>query len=203
MLEFKGNRAWATKEISESGAKGSWTQRVTEVTDEPRYEGYGKWIHHHGSSEWTSSLSNRPLPRREYTKRSDYDLLYVINRHTVTPNGWYHEQDNTKWIKRDGKDQPLCREIGFNEYTRIKDGDFAKANAYWEKTHVFWKQVRQVWDSSLADHSEIRLQDKVNGESFDETIGKLTKSASKGETLTNEKIQAALSPFLVTTPKPR
>jgi hypothetical protein len=31
------------------------------------------------------ATSWRPLPRREYTKRSDYNALAVVNRHTLTP----------------------------------------------------------------------------------------------------------------------
>ena len=33
----------------------------------------------------------RPLPRREYTRRSDYNALDVVNRHTIVPGGWTHE----------------------------------------------------------------------------------------------------------------
>src|SRR3546814_951309 len=48
---------------------------------------------------WTSDLTARPLPRREYTKRDDYNVLIGINRHTITPNGWTHEQFNTKVLR--------------------------------------------------------------------------------------------------------
>ena len=33
----------------------------------------------------------RPLPRREYTRRSDYNALDVVNRHTIVRGGWTHE----------------------------------------------------------------------------------------------------------------
>ncbi|NJM39189.1 MAG: hypothetical protein HC845_15805 [Akkermansiaceae bacterium] len=201
LLQFQGHRTWEKQMISENEAEGAWTQRVTEVTDEPRYEGYGRWTHHGGISEWSSHLSNRPLPRREYTKRSDYDLLVVVNRHTVTTNGWYHEQDNTKWVKRDGKNYPLAREVGMNRYERVKGEDFAKAENYWKNTSNFWAKVREIWDSSIAPATKIELKEKVNEESFHDVIGKLTKRSSKGESVSKEEIQAVVAPFVVVTPK--
>ncbi len=197
ILQFQGSRTWEKQNITANEAKGTWTQRVTEVTDEPRYEGYGRWQHHEGVSEWSSNVSNRPLPRREYTKRSDYDLLMVTNRHAVTSNGWYHEQDNTKWVKRDGKNYPLCREIGINRYERVKGQDFAKAENYWKKTASFWSQVRETWDVSLANHNKLQLQEKVNNENFHDVIGKLTKRSSQGEAVTKEEIKSAISSFVI------
>jgi hypothetical protein len=201
ILEFRGHRTWGNRMISENEAKGAWTQRVTEVTDEPRYEGIGRWMHHAGSSEWTSDISNRPLPRREYTKRSDYDLLLVTNRHTVTPTGWYHEQDNTKWVKRGDQDYPLCREVGFNRYLRVKDQDFAKANRYWEKTAGFWSQFRKIWETTTNSVTEIQLHDQVNGESFYKIVGNLTDRVSQGETISDSEMCSAITSFIVAKTK--
>lgn len=202
LLEFQGQRVWETKSLSPEAIKGTWTQRVTEVTDEPRYEGYGKWIHREGGiSEWTSSTTNRPLPRREYTKRSDYDLLVVTNRHTITPDGWYHEQDNVKEVRRDGKSYPLCREIGFNVYKRSTEVDFAKANDYWEKTAGLWKEVRKEWDAAIAANPKIDLPEKLEGKTLSNVVDPLVKRATKGETVSAEEIRTAMKPFLGATKK--
>lgn len=196
LLEFKGHRTWATRTLSAEEAKGGWTQRVTEVTDEPRYEGLGHWVHRDGSSEW-SSPANRPLPRREYTKRDDYDLLLVTNRHTVTADAWYHEQDNVKQVDRDGASYPLCREVGFNTYKRVKDHDFAAANDYWNRTNAFWKQVRETWDTSFAGSDKVSLRDKVDDQSFSKVLGGLVGRVKKGEAVKPEEIQTALKPYLI------
>ncbi|WP_081886197.1 DUF6607 family protein [Haloferula sp. BvORR071] len=160
ILEFQGNRVWTTKKIEPAEVKGKWSQRVTQVDDSPRYEGIAAWEHHEQASEWTAQ-ANRPKPRRE-EKREDYDLLVVTNRHTITSEGWFHEQDNTKWVKREGKEYPLVREIGFNPYTKVKDHDFAKANAYWDKTSAFWKDVRQVWEEFYAAQGSVKVQTKAD-----------------------------------------
>ncbi len=127
-------------------AKGAWSQTVFEVDDAPRYAGVGHWTHGEGIDAWTSDRTWRPLPRREYTKRNDYQALDVVNRHTLTPAGWVHEQDNTKLaIAADGKVTSLAREVGVNSYTRITDYDFGAGRTYWQKTSAFWSDVRGRW----------------------------------------------------------
>ena len=179
---------------------GWWTQRVTEVTDAPRYEARGTWVHHPDSSEWTSQLTNRPLPRREYTTRSDYDLLQVTNRHTVTAAGWSHEQDNTKWVRREGKDYPLCREIGMNRYQRTEKAEFAKANKYWEKTAGFWRQVRAAWDEAALANPQLTLLPKVNDRSLYQEMLALTQRAERGKPVADQEIRSLITSYLAAAP---
>ncbi|SFJ12387.1 hypothetical protein SAMN05428978_11183 [Nitrosomonas sp. Nm34] len=135
---------------------GTWTQLVYEVSDAPRYTGTGKWNHKYGVSTWTSDRTWRPLPRREYTTRDDYQLINAENRHTITPQGWTHEQDNTKVIRTsDQKDTVLVREFGFNEYRRISGYDFSDAMGYWQATAPFWAAVRAHWSDVLAKDSTV------------------------------------------------
>lgn len=201
MLVFQGDRTWMAKVVPEMEAKGRWTQRVTQVDDSPRYEGIGTWVHHGEISEWTAS-ANRPLPRREHTQRSDYDLLVVTNRHTVTPRGWFHEQDNTKWVKRDGKEYPLCREAGLNEYIRIEGHDFTKADEYWEKTATFWKDVRLVWDELAPSGGGIRVRTRSDEGRISDLIGELAGDAENGERPVIDEIRRTLKPFVTVFGRP-
>lgn len=68
--QYTGDQKFAGSKDVKS-VQGTWTQLVYEVNDAPRYSGAGKWKHRAGSSTWTSDRSWRPLPRREYTTRSD------------------------------------------------------------------------------------------------------------------------------------
>jgi hypothetical protein len=77
---------------------GSWSQSVYQVDDTPRYQGYGNWIHLPNFSSWEGNETWRPLPRREYSTRSDYDVMIGTNIQTITPTGWVHEQNNKKVI---------------------------------------------------------------------------------------------------------
>ncbi len=202
VLEFQGHNSWVKRSLPAADAKASWTQRVTGTADEPRYESTGKWVHHPESSEWTSGTTSRPLPRREYSTRSDYDLLSVTNRQTVTASGWYHEQDNTKWVKRDGNRFPLCREAGLNRYIRVSDGEFTKADGYWEKTAGFWKQVRAAWDEVAATQPEIVLRKKVDGSGLHESLSGLAKRVTGGETVPDSEIRALIGSFTTETEEP-
>ena len=78
--------------------KGQWSQKVYQVDDSPRYEGTGTWVHVDGKSYW-ENVSNAPLPRRERTKRKDYNLMIRNNRHQITDQGWIQIQDNKKILK--------------------------------------------------------------------------------------------------------
>ncbi|HEY1123468.1 MAG TPA: DUF6607 family protein [Haloferula sp.] len=195
ILEFQGSRVWTTKKLTAEEAKGKWSQRVTQVDDSPRYEGIASWVHGEETSEWTAE-ANRPKPRRE-EKRDDYDLLVVTNRHTITPEGWFHEQDNTKWVKREGATYPLCREVGFNPYTRVKDHDFAKANDYWQKTAPFWKDVRNVWDELSPEKGSIKVLTKADEGRLQDLVAELVDEAEDGKTPAVDKIRETLKPFVV------
>ena len=61
----------------------------------------GEWDHFKSHSEWNSHHGYRPLPRRERSVRSDYNVLDGKNRITVMSNGWVHEQDNLKRVVSD------------------------------------------------------------------------------------------------------
>lgn len=151
LREFAGDRTWKTRRLRASEARGTWTQAVYEVNDGPRYESVGRWNHEGAYSAWQSAQTWRPLPRREYSTRKDYDVLLAVNRHAITPWGWVHEQDNTKWDRADASGHPyIARERGVNEYRRIADFDFAPAHAYWQRTAGYWAAVRAQWRRVLA-----------------------------------------------------
>ena len=163
-FEFTSDQTWRVKTLAPEKTAGAWTQCVFEVSDAPRYCGTGRWNHKYGVSTWTSDRTWRPLPRREYTVRSDYNAINAENRHTITPQGWTHEQDNTKTV-RDGErtTATLVREFGFNHYRNIAGYDFSPATDYWSKTEAFWAMVRQAWDERLNESGELILTTDVSG----------------------------------------
>lgn len=163
-FEFSADQAWTVRTLSPALTTGAWTQCVYEVSDAPRYCGTARWMHDGAASTWESDRGWRPLPRREYTTRSDYNALGMINRHTVTAEGWTHEQDNVKTV-RDAAGTPvgaIVREFGFNEYRRARGIDFSPAYRYWRDTAGFWAAVRTRWDRLWAAGG-VRLKTKVDG----------------------------------------
>lgn len=200
-LSYEGGRSWLPVVHSEEKTKGTWTQFVTQTDDSPRYKAQGVWTHMGNSSTWTSKLSTRPLPRREYTKRKDYDLLMVTNHHTITPNGWVHQQDNRKLVSREGKRQFLCMEMGLNHYTRITDGTaedgFKMAEKQWEQTHEFWGQVRNSWGEVIEKSEKpIRYALMVDGKRLMSSMNGLARKVEKGEAVDGQEVRDVLSKFL-------
>jgi hypothetical protein len=163
-FDFVADQTWQVEALDPAEQASAWTQCVYEVSDAPRYCGSGTWNHEYAVSTWTSDRSWRPLPRREYTKRDDYNALNVENRHTITPNGWTHEQDNTKTI-RDGREtvETIVREFGFNDYRSIEGFDFEPARVYWNDTSEYWASVRDAWQRRLAAGNTLVLTTEVDG----------------------------------------
>ena len=149
LLEYNGsedNQKWTIIQQSPEKVTGTWTQLVTSVDDSPRYEGRGKWSHEKNTATWISEPTRRPLPRREYSKREDYDYLLVRNKHVITPTGWIHQQDNTKVVSREGEpNRNLCQEYGLNQYTRVEHQATAIANQWWQEKQPFWDVIRTTW----------------------------------------------------------
>lgn len=168
-FEFSADQTWMLRELPAGLTRGAWTQCVYEVSDAPRYCGTGRWTHENGIANWTSDPTPRPLPRREYTKRKDYNVVMAINRHSIVPGGWTHEQDNTKVLRgADGAQTALVREFGFNDYIRINGGkfdefDFSPAYSYWDKTRDYWARVRGEWTARMAAGQGLHLKTKLDG----------------------------------------
>jgi hypothetical protein len=162
VCEFQGHNEWKLHNLDAGNIQGTWTQQVTQVDDSPRYESWGRWEHTGGVSQWTSQDTWRPLPRREHTKRKDYDVISGTNRHVITPDGWAHEQDNTKLIVRDGETKPLVRESGLNTYRRVTDADFTAAHALWEKDGGFWNAVVAAWEDVQQARPQFAIYDRFD-----------------------------------------
>ncbi len=146
MLNYKKNKIWE-KDIVDKYKK-TWSQTVYQVDDSPRYESYGKWVHSQSASRWVSQATPRPLPRREFSIRDDYDLLMGLNKITIMSWGWVMEEMNEKTITPNSY---LGSEYGIARYQRISNYDFKPAYDYWDKTKGFWSIVRNKWNEVLLN----------------------------------------------------
>lgn len=175
VVEFLGHRTWKKRSLTPAESKGAWSQFVYQVDDSPRYQVVGKWSHNNSFSAWETEYAGRPLPRREHTHRSDYDVLETKHRVTITPIGWVHEQESLKKVvdpKTFELVSYLSKETGFNAYDRIKDFDFSKGKEYWTVTQDYWKEVREQWDKVLKEKKMFSLKPEVNGKKlFEEHFG--------------------------------
>ena len=159
---FNTENRWTYKKKKKVEVKGQWTQKVYQVDDSPRYEGSGSWVHVDGKSYWENTTP-APLPRREYTKRSDYNLTMRSNRQEITDYGWVHDQDNKKIIRETGKeDFVIAEEKGYNTYVKVDDSLCEVASKWWKDYNDKWAIVRSKWDEVYERNKNLRLEDKVN-----------------------------------------
>ncbi|MEO9512665.1 MAG: DUF6607 family protein [Flavobacteriaceae bacterium] len=153
---------WIFKTLPAGDVKGQWTQKVFQVDDSPRYSGSATWIHADGKHYWENKADS-PLPRREYTKRKDYNVMLRGNRQEITDYGWVHEQDNDKIIRKDGaEDLLLAQEKGMNTYTRVDDEKCQLALDWWADHSDFWSDVRISWDEVYNREGNLSLAKKVD-----------------------------------------
>jgi hypothetical protein len=168
--EFKGNNTWSQTKLPFHKTKGGWSQSVYQVDDSPRYQSIGKWEHFKNSSSWLSDTTWRPLPRREFTIRNDYDVLIGTNKQTITPNGWVHEQSNSKSILVDDSVKVIAREIGLSKYQRIESHDWSAGEEYVENTFRFWKIIRDEWNKILNRNNTIKVKQSYEGQALYESM---------------------------------
>lgn len=189
-----GIHEWRRTELTPEQAAGTWSQLVTQTDDTPRYESYGQWVHQHGESSWQSVPTRRPLPRREYTKREDYDYMLATNRHTLTAGGWIHFQDNRKVVDREGEPaRVIAHEIGLNTYTRTETELTALALEWWDQHGDFWNGVRNFWhDAGESAPALFSYSTYKDGQSLSKLIGSLEKEDAARPVVTE-----ALTPYVV------
>lgn len=167
LLAYEGANAWTLRPVPEDQRAGSWVQSVYQVDDSPRYAARGRWQHSDSNSSWISDEIWRPLPRREWSVRKDYQVLAGTNRHTITPTGWVQEENNLK-LALDNENKPrqllpfIAREYGVARYERIKDYDFSAGKAYFERTEPFWAEVRAAWREIGRHDPHFSLQAPVD-----------------------------------------
>jgi hypothetical protein len=159
---YNANNQWTFEEKKKKDVKGQWTQKVYQVDDSPRYEGSATWVHVDGKSYWENTTT-APLPRREYTKRSDYNLTMRGNRQEITDYGWVHDQDNDKVIREAGKeDIIIAKEKGYNTYAKVDDSRCAVAANWWNEHNEKWATVRAKWDEVYGRNKDLSLEEKVD-----------------------------------------
>ncbi len=196
-LEFTEDQTWRLRPIAELARRGAWTQCVYEVSDAPRYCGTGQWSYDSGEPVWRSDAGWRPLPRREYTKRSDYNALGVENEHRITAEGWVHGQRNRKVVRQGEKEvRTLVHERGENDYRRIRGFNFRSGYGYWEASKAYWARIRDEWNRRMKAHGGIRLEYPVDGTKMIWSMYAQSERARQGAPISDREIQALFDPWV-------
>lgn len=193
--EFNGDLSWTYKSRKKGDVKGTWTQKVYQVDDSPRYEGFATWIHADGRHYW-ENRSDSPLPRREYSHRSDYNVLNRGNRIELTEYGWIHEQDNIKIVRDHNGDKELVREKGYNKY-KIQDvSKCQSAIDWWTKYEAYWAVVRGEWDSLFKMRSNLKIALKMDDKMLWEELFATADTAIESGQFSEETVRANVASIM-------
>lgn len=200
LYAYDGNRTWSFQNLAKPEVKGQWTQKVYQVDDSPRYEGSGSWVHVDGRHYWESTADS-PLPRREFSKRSDYNVMVRTNRHELTDYGWLHEQDNDKIQREGNSDQLIAREKGWNTYKKVDDSRCKAAQDWWVKHQGYWADVRAVWEEYYGSEQTLQFAGRIDNKVLfqhlfalgDEVAGQ----SSYDREATRQKVREHINAYLV------
>lgn len=198
VFSYLKDNEWKKVKLTPEQYKGTWTQKVYQVDDSPRYEGYGTWVHVDGRHFWEST-TDAPLPRREITKRNDYN---VVKRHShieTTSYGWILEQDNEKIIRSATEDKLLCWEKGFEKFS-TGNYNCQPGIDWWNTNKVYWNEVRKVWTEVFAQNNTLKFEKRVDDKFLFEHLFKLgdeyAKAKSFNATEAHGKIKTIIGLYL-------
>lgn len=181
LLSYSKEDSWKIKKLNPQKTKGQWTQKVFQVDDSPRYEGTATWIHYDERHFWENT-TDAPLPRREHTKRNDYNVLRRTNLHEITATGWIHDQDNLKIIRNDKEeDYVLAEEKGKDIYTKVDDNKCKTAQDWWNKNKILWNKIRSEWEIVFSKNKDIKIKNNINGLTLFDNFKNLNNESSKEE----------------------
>lgn len=199
--EFEGNLTWKYIRLAMEDVQGQWTQKVYQVSDAPRYQASATWIHEDDRHYWEST-TNAPLPRREYTKRHDYQIIKRTNHHEIVENGYNHDQQNVKTQVTEEGEVPLVDEVGHNEYRKVEQSDCQVAIDWWEENKEYWRVVRNCWEEVLVPGADISIALVVDDKMLQESLNELAEEM-KGEDEEDirEEVLDLLNDFVTATPK--
>ena len=144
LFQYRGNFVWEKLPLTPVKTEHRWTQRVYQVDGSPQYECSAPWVQW-GSQRYWECETWSPLPRREFSKRSDYNVLVRRNRQTIYANGWLHEQDNSKLLVDDKGETPIAKEKGENRYERVSNATCAAGAQYWAANRGTWHAIQNAW----------------------------------------------------------
>ncbi len=192
VLTYAGQGVWKLEDVPAAMRAGRWSQTVWQTDDSPRYGGWGQWTEEGGVRRWRSNWTWRPLARRDAVRHPVYDRYLGINRHSPSPAGWIHWQDNIKMGPVDGKVVPFVQEAVLNSYVRDDKFDVLAADAYWIATRDYWAAVRAAWDAAIAKGKGVKVAEVAEtGSASGERLMALADDIQAGKLGTAEAIAKA------------
>lgn len=172
-FDYEKTYVWNKIKEDKNNAKNKWLQKVYQVDDRVQYAGIASFVYFDNKILWQSQV-DAPLPRREYTKRTDYNVMNRLNRLYISDKGYMHEQDNFKIYRNDNNvDTLISEEKGWNNYVKVEESKCQAAIDWWNKNKIFWQDVRSIWNEILKDKTRLDMHWEIDGKQLYEVLFKL------------------------------
>ncbi len=194
LFTFRGNKTWESFKTNSDGVQNQWSQKIYEVDDSPRYSGSATWFIADNKKIWLNT-SNAPLPRREYTKRKDYDILRRTNTLIIEDWGWIHEQDNQKIALKETGERLIVEEKGRNTYRRVDPSQCSNAEAWWKTERSKWKAVREDWNEWMKDPVKFQVVKETQDTYMNQSLEKAFAQEYKSDLEHKQAIREVLNTF--------
>jgi hypothetical protein len=203
VLQYQRLNEWQVADVDSRDRAGAWSQTVWQTDDSPRYGGTGLWDHSNGVSSWTSEPTLRPLARRDAVRHPLYDHYRGINRHSITPTGWVHEQDNSKIGLHNGASATFVHEAVINTYDRVTDFPISVGESYWAHTRDYWASIRAEWDRVINAQRGVRVVEEAqNGSVTGPRLMELADTINQGSVTTANAVQQGRAVIVQNTSAP-
>ena len=191
-FDYKTTYKWNKIKEDKKDVAGKWLQKVYQVDDRVQYAGVATLNHFDGKVLWQSQV-DAPLPRREYTKRKDYNVLNRLNRLYISDTGYLHEQDNFKINRQEGKaDQLISEEKGWNTYKKVEESKCQAGINWWNDNKKYWLDVRVVWDKIEAEKQVLDIEWELDSKTLFEHLFTLNKELVDAKKYDSAKAQETI-----------
>jgi hypothetical protein len=172
VMKYVAPNRWEMNNFSATNQENIWVQYVSNTDDAPRYSCASLW----NNKSWKCQ-DYAPLPRREYTKRNDYNMMLRGNEVIITNNGWIHAQENYKYLFNENNSPIFVgKEVGSNTYTKISEDVCEEAKLWWEKRRPYWVVVQNMWKHVFEDHNPLLLDPLKGATPLSEKIDSIVES---------------------------
>jgi hypothetical protein len=196
VMIYSGDHLWKKEHLKSENTRGQWSQHVFQVDGSPRYGCVAAWTHTPEKDFWECKTWS-PLPRREFSKRKDYNVLERLNHHEITPIGWIHLQNNSKLQVSSSTVHEIALEEGADTYTRIHPDHCQAAIDWWKKNQPIWSDIHHVWNEIYLKSESLQLKSTVNQKTLWERLFEIAET----QTNIQNQTQQAIQEFLVHSPQ--
>ncbi len=151
--------------------KSDWSLTVRNPDDSYQYQCAAPLTIVGGDFAHWECAANAPLPRREISQRTDYQILARKHFIVFSALGLIDRQSNRKVIYSGPEQQKnLAWEEGFVTYKKTNDQYCQEGKLWWNKQRELWKNVRDVWDLVFTNYYSVVLSDAVEGKTLPEEV---------------------------------